>query len=31
MALYDCQEALKINPEFTRAYKRISKCHLKLG
>lgn len=30
-AMEDCQMALKQNPSFAKAYKRMFRCHLSLG
>lgn len=27
----ECENALKINPKFARAYQRLFKCHLSIG
>ena len=31
MAKQDCQRALSINPNFAKAFNRLSKCHIGLG
>ena len=30
-AIGDCEEALGVNPQFSKAHKRLFKCHLSLG